>query len=287
MLPLLSLLGCTSPPPNPTAPPSPSDTPPTDTTPEPTGDTGAAPPPPHPPHHVPSFWVPIPAGTFLMGTDPPYDDDEAPAHWVDVPAFALMRHEVTVAQYNACEHAGACTPRSVEGGCLDRDQLDRPANCLDYDQAGQVCAFLGGRRPTESEWEYAASSGGLPYEYPWGDEPPDCTRANMNQPNGWGSCDDAHLWEVCTHPAGDTPWGLCDMGGNAFEWIEDWHNDYAIHPTDGSAQTVMLFNFRGMRGGGVNSDVLPRVRERTFHEPSFTYSGMGVRCAMDLAPPTP
>lgn len=243
-------------------------------TPTPTNDTAVLP--------LEEPWVFVAGGTFEMGSDLP-DSNEQPVHSVTVPDFAIMRHEVTIAQYQACEDAGACLPRGDGGNCLDASFPDKPANCMDYDRAWEVCTYLGGRLLSESEWEYAATEGGTSAEYPWGDAPPDCTRANMNQPDeGWSSCDNAGLWDVCTHPAGDTPSGLCDMGGNIFEWVADWHNEYAIHPTDGSPQTEMLYDFRSMRGGSIGSDVVPRSRKRTFHPPDFSFSGMGTRCGMSL-----
>lgn len=230
----------------------------------------------------PEPWVAIPAGAFVMGSPVGTGlDNERPTHVVSMPAFEMMRREVTLEEYSACEAVGQCTPRPAQGNCLTGASPTMPANCIDWFMAGEVCSFLGGRLPSESEWEYVARSGGMDVEYPWGDAPPDCTRANLNQDNGWSSCNASGLWEVCTHPAGDTAWGMCDMGGNVFEWLADWHNQYDIHPADGSPQTQQLNYFRGMRGGSVGSDVPPRTRQRTFHEPEFYFSGMGVRCARD------
>lgn len=262
-----------APTPEPTEVPEPTGAPDPTGRPEPTGTPTVEPEEPH-------RWVAFAGGTFVMGTDAADAEDtqEVPAHSVTVPPFELMRHEVTLADYAACEAAGLCTPRSTEGNCLTGDSATLPANCLDWFMAGEVCAFLDGRLPTESEWEFAARDGGLDLLYPWGDAPPDCTRANVNQP-GLSSCDGAGLWEVCTHPAGNTGAGLCEMGGNVFEWVEDWHNEYVVHPTDGSAQTEQLFYFRGMRGGSIGSDQSVRTRQRTFHAPEFRFSGMGARCA--------
>ena len=231
-------------------------------------------------------WVAIRGGTFEMGRAEA--EDANPVHPVTVPRFALLRHEATAAQYAACLADGACTPRpSGVADCYDvQDPANAalPANCIDYAQANALCSWMGGRLPTESEWEFAARSRTNVDVYAWGDAPPDCTRANtagLSAPDDW-SCDNAGLWEVCSRPAGNNALGLCDLAGNAFEWTADWYApNYTAHPTDGSAYDVEG-PFRTMRGGGVGSAEALELGTRTFHPPDFWYGGMGVRCARDL-----
>ncbi|MCO4743311.1 MAG: formylglycine-generating enzyme family protein [Proteobacteria bacterium] len=227
-------------------------------------------------------WVYMPGSTFWMGTEAPADQTrEEPRHQVTVPSFAIMRHEATMGEYTACEDAGGCTARP--DSCYDNSNPNLPANCLDYAQAGAFCSWFGGRLPTESEWEYAATSRGTDAEYPWGNEAPDCTRVNVGDGQGTASCNSEGVWEVCTHPLGNTSDGICEMGGNVYEWVEDWYwSSYTDHPTDGSARTDMNNEFRVMRGGAIGSGAPPRSRHRNFHPPDFWYGGMGVRCVKDL-----
>lgn len=226
-------------------------------------------------------WVLMIGGSFLMGTpDSANLPEESPEHTVTLPHFAIMRHEALTGDYTECVDDGVCPTRP--DGCPSTTDPNLPANCLDWEMAGAFCGWAGGRLPSESEWEYAATSRGLPVEYPWGDEAPDCTRANVIDGN-LSSCDGGGLWEPCTHPNGDTPLGLCDVSGNVFEWVQDWYwGGYIDHPTDGSAREDMLWEFRAMRGGAIGTSAVPRVRLRTFHAPDFFFGGMGVRCAMDL-----
>jgi formylglycine-generating enzyme required for sulfatase activity len=251
--------------------------PPTDTD-VPTADTSLPP--------VEDPWIVVRAGSYERGIEG--SEDAWPVQTVTVERFAILRHEATAAQYAACLTDGACTPRpDGVGDCYDvTDPANAalPANCIDYAQATALCTWMGGRLPSESEWEFAARSRENTATYVWGDDTPDCTRANtagLSAPDDW-SCDNAGLWPVCSRPAGNSPLGLCDVAGNAFEWTADWYApNYTAHPTDGSPYLVEG-PFRTMRGGGVGSAESLVLGTRTFHPPDFWYGGMGVRCAMDL-----
>ena len=166
-------------------------------------------------------WVTIEGGTFIMGSSWRDFDDERPVHMVTVPTFQIMKTEVTVAMYQACVDAEQCTDD------FDGDGDDSPA-LLNWYQLNEFAAFVGGRLPTEAEWEYAARSQGRDITYPWGDESPTCSLAQMYR------CD-VETVPVCSKPAGNTEQGLCDMAGNVMEWVQDeYHSSYEGAPSDGS-----------------------------------------------------
>lgn len=229
--------------------------------------------------------ISLPGGTFTMGSNNG-DGDEKPPHSVTVSAFRVMKTEVTVAQYRACHeaHPKDCTkPRSMQDeyfcnwGHKDRD--NHPINCVDWHQAKAFAAWIGGRLPTEAEWEYAAR-GTEGREYPWGNGPePSCERAVM------AGCTRSETTPVCSRPAGNTPEGLCDMAGSVWEWVEDrWGN----YPGPQEAQHNPLGPENGplrvLRGGSwanVGSNLRGAVRDR--RDPTSRFSGQGFRVVIPLA----
>lgn len=108
-------------------------------------------------------WVAIPAGTFEMGCVPgdrECDGDESPRHAVTISrGFTLTATEVTVAQYRA---AGGTVPVQPSWSGYRHPMVN-----VTRDEARAFCAAVGGRLPTEAEWEYAARGGRAGAVYPW------------------------------------------------------------------------------------------------------------------------
>ncbi len=223
-------------------------------------------------------WVALCGGVYDMG-DPrgTGDADEQPVHSVLVQDLEVMVGEVTLGTWNRCTEAGACVETAAledDPLCVRGDDEGLPLACIDWAQASAVCTFASARLPTEAEWEYFARSGGLDAEYPWGDEAPGCDRLVLDLE----TCGVDAAQQACSVPGGATDQGLCDVGGNVFEWCEDWYHDsYQGAPGDGSPWEVPG-DFRVMRGGGIGSIEPPRTRNRVFHDPDFFYPGLGARC---------
>ena len=230
------------------------------------------------------FWVSIPGGMFMMGSDSG-GSNELPVHQVTVPSFEMSRTEVTVSHYQQCVDAVMCTEPSqcdsyYNWGVAGRG--DHPVNCVDWDQAVAFCTWVGGRLPSEAEWEYAARGGGQVIIYPWGDESPSCTYAVMDEGAGYG-CGEDRTWAVRSKTAGNTAQGLCDMAGNVFEWVQDWyHSDYNGAPSDGSAWETPSGSYRVSRGGSFdNYGYNLRASYRDAGVPSNRFDNLGCRCARD------
>ena len=220
----------------------------------------------------------------MMGSDSG-ESDELPVHQVTVPAFEMTMTEVTVAQYQACVDTGACTEPddfTVDSYCNwgQAGREDHPVNCVDWFQAVAFCSWVGGRLPSEAEWEYAARGGGQDITYPWGNDSPSCTYAVLYE-GGYG-CGMDRTWAVCSKPAGNTAQGLCDMAGNVFEWVQDWyHSNYNGAPWDGSAWESPSHSYRVLRGGSFNANYARRAADRDNSAPALRYGSLGLRCARD------
>lgn len=214
-------------------------------------------------------WVRIPGGRFTMGSK---NGNERPAHGVAIKSFQMAKTLVTNKQYQACVDAGACTD-AVDGGASYAGD-DQPVVFVEWKQADAFSKWVGGRLPSEAEWEYAARSAGKEQKYPWGNEDATCANAVIS------GCGYNAAAPVCSKPAGNTQQGLCDMAGNAGEWVEDWyHASYNGAPTDGSAWEDGGSD-RAVRGGSWSYDAgYARSARRGRSVPGYRGPRMGFRVA--------
>ena len=133
---------------------------------------------------------------------------------------------------------------------------DHPVTCVSWYDAQAYLHWLskkaGGafRLPSEAEWEYAARAGRGGKRYPWGDDleaRAQCQWANAadqsfarlrQDPARWelAVCDDRHTFTAPARAFGPNAFGLYNMHGNVWEWVQDlWHGNYEGAPVDGSA----------------------------------------------------
>ncbi len=246
-------------------------------------------------------WVRIPGGRFRMGSADG-NSSEKPVHTVQVSSFQLLKSEVTVGQYGACVKAGACSKTHADdGSCyvlVDGSWKpgklpatfrgkSQPVVCVDWKQARAYCRWAGGRLPSESEWEYAARSGGKARKYPWGNAAATCSRAVMGHakkctdsaPCG---CGKNRTWPVCSKRAGNSSQGVCDLAGNVWEWVEDcWHGSYEGAPSSSKPWTSNCSgSLRVGRGGGWGNPAgYLRAALRSRDAPGGRSDDLGFRCA--------
>lgn len=190
-------------------------------------------------------YVYVPAGEFMMGSpDGIGGFDEHPQHSVLLDAFWIMQTEVTNAQFAKCVATGACTAPD-NSRWQDTAYADHPVTAVDWSQANAYAEWVGGRLPTEAEWEKAAR-GTDGRTYPWGDEQPNESSANCCNFVG-------DTMPVGSYPAGASPYGLLDMAGNVWEWTADWYDSRYYGESqysDPTGPTGPFFgDLRALRGG--------------------------------------
>jgi formylglycine-generating enzyme required for sulfatase activity len=179
------------------------------------------------------------AGDFLMGADSDIKI-ESPAHTVAVADFWIMKTEVTNKQYMQCVKAGVCT--APQGGAHwgDPAYTDHPVTGIDWKQANTFATWVGGRLPTEAEWEKACR-GIDGRTYPWGNAAPTYELANYDNVLG-------DTTPVGSYPGGASPYGALDMGGNVWEWTSSLYQAYPYRADDGREDSAAPGR-RVVRGG--------------------------------------
>ena len=183
----------------------------------------------------------IPSGSFQMGSNE--SDSEKPIHTVKVKQFYMGQTVVTFDQWYACYKDGDCShyPEDEDWG-----RGSRPVINVNWNDAQQYIAWINRktgkkyRLPSEAEWEYAAKAGGNS-KYSTGNSI-SCRQAR------YSGCGSETTVSVRSYSANN--YGLYDMHGNVWEWVEDcWNNSYKGAPVNGSAWQSGDCSKRVMRGG--------------------------------------
>jgi eukaryotic-like serine/threonine-protein kinase len=229
----------------------------------------------------------IAAGAFQMGSDS-FEYNERPIHTVYLDAYRIDRYEVTNARYARCVASGSCAAPMLDSSNTRTSYFSNPAFAsypvifISWWDAEDFCAWAGKRLPTEAEWEKAARGSSGIRVYPWGDQAPDCTLANFyyNDEFTGGLCV-GDTRSAGSYPSGASPYGVLDMAGNVWEFVNDWFSGtyYASSPPSnppGPADGTL----KVLRGGGwIDSYYDMRVARRNITDRWNRNFSVGFRCA--------
>ena len=233
------------------------------------------------PGGVEMAFVWIPAGEFQMGSpseESGRDSDEGPLHEVKISkGFYLGTYEVTQGQWESVMER-----RPWKGKAYVRSNSSHPVVYISW---GDVQKFIGKlnaasgdslyRLPSEAEWEYACRAGSTT-RWSFGDSERQLRHHAWYRTNAW---DVGERYAHAVGRKGPNGWGLYDMHGNVWEWVQDWYgNSYynrsprvdPLGPSSGSDRVA--------RGGAFNSSAqYVRSALRAYASPDHRYNAIGVR----------
>ena len=223
-------------------------------------------------------YVWIAPGTFTMGCSPGDNecfDVEKPAHPVTITkGFWMGQTPVTVGAYQRFASAtGRQMPPAPDfnNGWSNENM---PVVMVTWDDAQAYCGWMGGRLPTEAEWEYAARGGNTEARY--------------------GPIDEIAWYDLNsgsqTHDVaqkGPNGFGLYDMLGNVLEWVGDWYDEHYYQGSPSQdPQGPAGGQARLLRGGSWgNGPRLVRVSMRLWNDPAYRLSLAGFRCGGEVGSP--
>lgn len=224
--------------------------------------------------------------------------DESPATMIYLSAYYIDKYEVSNSQYTEFIKATDYPAPAY----FDHHELNRPkypVTGVNWYDANAYCHWMNKRLPTEAEWEKAAR-GPAGSIFPWGNEL-DYTKGNFakNQIGKKGITS-----PVDSYPEGKSYYGVFNMAGNVFEWVQDWYSpDYYKTSQDvrnpQGPQYIVPFANQGeeekkpagkkkvIRGGSWFAPSQSVATTHRFWNDPMNNSygiGLGFRCAMDYEP---
>ena len=227
-------------------------------------------------------YVWIPPGTFMMGCSPgdkECRDDEKPAHQVTITkGFWIGQTEVTVGAYR--RFTGVAGRQMPYAPYYDENWADAnmPMTDVMWNEAHDYCGWMGGRLPTEAEWEYAARGGSTESRY-----------SNIDEIAWYGGNSGNRAHEAAQKRANG--FGLYDMLGNLGEYVNDWYDPhyYQNSPLQDPAGPSSGFWHVSRGGFYLANTVVPTVSMRLTGEAGSRQDmgGWGFRCAGESLPIVP
>jgi formylglycine-generating enzyme required for sulfatase activity len=216
----------------------------------------------------------IPAGEFIMGSNERWDD-ESPEHIASTDAFFIDLYEVTNENYKKfVEATKREAPYHWPNGEIPKEMEKHPVVYVSWFDARDYCEWSGKRLPNEQEWE-KASRGEDGFTYPWGHE---WSLDKSNNPYKYST----GTVPVGSYPEGRSPYGLYDMSGNVWEWVDSY---YLPHPGNTVQRAEYGKDKRILKGGSwfdclsYGCGLSAPTFNRSFFTPEVRNNSFGFRCA--------
>jgi len=204
----------------------------------------------------------IPAGEFLMGTEEGAEI-ERPVHKVYLKEYRISRFEVSNIEFEKFQPSHIRSASSTCDHC--------PVTMVTWFEASSYCKYKGGRLPIEAEWE-KAGRGPNGHSYSFGANP-DQSKSNYGRDFQTGAKNVNSF-----QPNG---FGLYNMSGNVWEWVNDWFAFYAVADLE-KPKRLRISNEKILRGGSwYNSAFYVNVGMRFKLSPDIKLNSIGFRCAWD------
>jgi formylglycine-generating enzyme required for sulfatase activity len=177
--------------------------------------------------------------------------------------------------------AGVCDTPDYSG-YFREVYSNHPVVGVSWFGAVDYCRWVGGRLPTEAEWEKAARGGLEGMLYPWGNEAPVCDESAENgalfsECEDFGTLEPVYRFEF-------NGYMLYGMAGNVREWVADWYNsNYYQNSKRENPFGPESGEYRVLRGGSYRlSQRYLRVDARDSHTPVIGYHDIGFRCVIPV-----
>jgi len=193
--------------------------------------------------------IPVPTGAYPVGErSASARASDQPQRRIRLSAYRIAATPVTNGEYRVfVKSTGYRAPALLNHQRLGQDWL--PVVMVGWDDACAFAQWAGGRLPTECEWEAAARAGDAKSRYPWGEEPPLNTQANID-----GVCNGPT--PVGSYPSGANAWGMMDACGNVWEWCADPWDEHLLKNIGTDALNPVAqaaTEYRAIRGGSYDS----------------------------------
>ena len=236
--------------------------------------------------------VVVPAGSYQMGSpssEADRADDEGPVHRVTIPRpFAVGAYEVTFAEWDACVGSGGCGGYRPDDEGWGRGR--RPVINVSWEDAQRFVAWLRQgtgheyRLLSEAEWEYVARAGTTTPFHTGSTIATSQANYDGNYTYGNGRTGEYRKKTVLVGSFNANTFGLYDVHGNVWEWVEDcWNDSYRGAPSDGSAWERGDCRRRVLRGGSWSSRPWNlRFAYRSRYDPGVRFYKFGFRVARTL-----